>query len=353
MNSIENILVVQTAFIGDVVLTLPLVQALKESFPHANVDMIVTPRAKELCANHPSLHETIVYDKRGNDRGVGGLLRMVKSLRQKNYQLAIVPHRSLRSALLAWLLHIPVRIGFDKSSGWFLFTKTTKYRHTIHEIDRNLSLLGKLKVEVLPKELPNLYPSADDCKVVDKLLFDYEVGHPENLVALAPGTIWNTKRWLKEGFASLAVNLDDAGFEIILVGGKDDEQLCDEIYKLSGSAHVYNLAGKLSLLQSAELLRRCKALVSNDSAPMHIAVAMRTPVVAIFGATVPEFGFGPAGAFDAVVETKGLPCRPCSIHGGNKCPITSFECMNAISYDQVFATVKEVVKKTKQSASLR
>ncbi|MBI3585650.1 MAG: lipopolysaccharide heptosyltransferase II [Ignavibacteriales bacterium] len=353
MNNVENILVVQTAFIGDVVLTLPLVQALKEIFPQAFVDIVVTPRAKELCANHPSLRETIAYDKRGSDRGVRGLFRMVKSLRQKNYQLAIVPHRSLRSALLAWLLRIPVRIGFDKSSGRLLLTKTIKYRHTIHEIERNLSLLGGLEVEILPKDLPRLYPSSDDCKVVDKLLFDFEVGHPEKLVALAPGTIWNTKRWLKERFASLAVNLDDAGFEVMLIGGKEDEQLCDEIYKLSGSAHVYNVAGRLSLLQSAELLRRCKTLVSNDSAPMHIAVAMRTPVVAIFGATVPEFGFGPAGEFDAVVEIKGLPCRPCSIHGGNKCPITTFECMNAISYEQVFEKVKEVVKRSKQSASLK
>ncbi len=350
MNNVENILVVQTAFIGDVVLTLPLVQTLKEVYPQSNIDLVVTPRAKELCVNHPSIRETIAYDKRGSERGLSGLLRMVKSLRQKNYQLAIVPHRSLRSALLAWLLRIPVRIGFDKSSGRFLLTKTIRYRHTVHEIERNLSLLAALEIEIPLKDLPRLYPSSDDCKVVDKLLFDFEVGHPEKLIALAPGTIWSTKRWLKEHFASLAVNLDDVGFEIVLIGGKEDERLCDEVYKLSGSAHVYNVAGKLSLLQSAELLRRCKALVSNDSAPMHIAVAMRTPVVAIFGATVPEFGFGPAGEFDAVVETKGLPCRPCSIHGGNKCPITSFECMNAISYGQVFEKVKEVVKKSKQSS---
>lgn len=350
MTQVQNILVVQTAFIGDVVLTLPLVQALKEIFPQAHIDIVVTPRAKELCANHPSLRETIAYDKRGSDRGVRGLFKMVKSLRQKNYQLAIVPHRSLRSALLAWFLRIPVRIGFSKSSGRLLLTKTIQYRHTIHEIERNLSLLDGLEVEIPNKDLPRLYPSGDDCKVVDKLLFDFEVGHPEKLVALAPGTIWNTKRWLKESFASLAVNLDDAGFEILLIGGKEDEQRCEEIYKLSGSAHVYNMAGRLSLLQSAELLRRCKTLVSNDSAPMHIAVAMRTPVVAIFGATVPEFGFGPAGEFDAVMETKGLPCRPCSIHGGNKCPITTFECMNAISYEQVFLKVKEVIKTSKQSS---
>ncbi|MEK6754899.1 MAG: lipopolysaccharide heptosyltransferase II [Bacteroidota bacterium] len=347
MKNVENILIIQTAFIGDAILTLPLIQFVKRLSPRCQVDVVVAPRTKELFANHPSIREAIAYDKRGIDRGIRGLLRMVKRMRNRRYALALVPHRSLRSASLAWMLRIPHRIGFDKSGGKFLLTATVKYRKDLHEIERNLSLLLGVGIESFPKELPHVYPSTQDQKRVNKLLIEMEVGHPENLIALAPGTIWNTKRWLKERFASLAVQLDDEGFEIVLVGGTEDEKLCEEILKLSGSSKVYNTAGKFSLLQSAELLRRSRALVSNDSAPMHLAVAVGTPVVAIFGATVPEFGFGPVGPFDAVVETRGLKCRPCSIHGGDKCPIKTFECMDAISYERVFTTVMRVLEQVR------
>lgn len=353
MKRIESILIVQTAFIGDAILTLPLVQVVKRLFPAAPVDVVVAPRTSDLFANHPDIRRVVVYDKRGVDRGLGGLLRMNRRLSGRNYSVALVPHRSLRSALLVWLLRIPHRIGFDKSAGKFLLTQTVMYRREVHEIERNLSLLRAMGIALSQKELPSLYPSVQDRQRVDKLLFELEVGNPNNLIAIAPGTIWNTKRWLKERYASLAVRLDDEKFEIVLIGGKEDVTLCDEIQKLSGSLRVYNTAGKLTLLQSAELIRRCKVLVTNDSAPMHIGVAMGTPVVAIFGATVPAFGFGPVGRFDAVVETRGLKCRPCSIHGGEKCPIKTFDCMNDITYERVFETVMLVLRKAHQSSVRR
>jgi heptosyltransferase-2 len=353
MKRIESILIVQTAFIGDAILTLPLVQVVKRLFPAAPVDVVVAPRTKDLFANHPDIHQVVAYDKRGVDRGLGGLLRMKRRLAGRNYSVALVPHRSLRSALLVCLLRIPHRIGFDMSAGKFLLSQSVKYRRELHEIERNLTLLRAMGIAYSQRELPSLYPSAQDRQRVDKLLFESEVGRPDNLVAIAPGTIWNTKRWLKERYASLAVRLDDEGFEVVLIGGREDAALCDEIQKLSGSSRVYKTAGKLTLLQSAELIRRCKVLITNDSAPMHIGVAMETPVVAIFGATVPAFGFGPVGRFDAVVETRGLKCRPCSIHGGNKCPIKTFDCMNDITYERVFETVMLVLQKAHRSSVRR
>jgi heptosyltransferase-2 len=233
-----------------------------------------------------------------------------------------------------------------------LLTETVPYIHSVHEIDRNLSLLKLVSGAAVPRELPRLYPSESDKKRVDRLLVELEVARPETLVAIAPGTIWNTKRWLKERFSSLAVNLDEAGLEIVLVGGRDDQVLCDEVRTLSGSSHVYSTAGMLSLLQSVELIRRCRVLISNDSAPMHMAAAAGTPVVAIFGATVPAFGFGPSGPLDVVVETQGLKCRPCSAHGGEKCPIKTFDCMNDITYDRVFRNVMDVLAKAPESRGL-
>ncbi|MCX6143234.1 MAG: lipopolysaccharide heptosyltransferase II [Ignavibacteriales bacterium] len=345
MRDFKNILVVQTAFIGDVILTLPLVQACKRLFPAAAIDIVVTPAAIELCANHQDIREAVAYDKRGADSGLAGLMRLSRVLRSRSYDLAIVPHRSLRSAALAALSRIPIRIGFDRSAGKVLLTETVQHNRTIHEIDRNLSLLNPVTDTPVPRELPRLSPSEADKRRVDRLLVELEVIRPETLVAIAPGTIWNTKRWLKERFASLAVNLDEAGLEIVLLGGKGDEVLCQEIRTLSGSSHVYNTAGMLSLMQSVELIRRCRLIVCNDSAPMHMAAAAGTPVVAIFGATVPAFGFGPSGPLDIVVETQGLKCRPCSTHGGKECPIRTFDCMNNIMYERVFQITMDVLAK--------
>ncbi len=343
---VERILVVQTAFLGDVVLTLPLVQILKIFFPSSDLDIVVVPRSAELLQNHPAFSEVIPYDKHGKDSGMKAFVRLVKKFRSKKYDLAFIPHRSLRSALLVRLSNIPIRIGFTKSAGKFFFTKSALYDKNPHEIERNIALLKGIGITYSNRELPSLYPSDDDRLRVDKLLFDLKISDQKNLVGIAPGTVWNTKCWLKEHFVALTHALANDGFEVILVGGKEDENLCTGVQQLSESMKVYNTAGKLSLLQSAELIRRGRVLISNDSAPMHIAVAMRTPVVAIFGATVPQFGFAPYGEHDVVVETLGLPCRPCSNHGGDVCPIKTFECMKAITPTNVLTRVLTLMRKT-------
>jgi heptosyltransferase-2 len=164
----------------------------------------------------------------------------------------------------------------------------------------------------------------------------------DSLVAIAPGSVWNTKRWPKEHFITLAKMLMDDGISIILIGGRDDLALCSEIRNALGGNAV-NAAGMLTLLQSSELIQRCVVLVSNDSAPVHLAAGVRTPVVAIFGATAPHFGFAPRGANDLVVEIDGLSCRPCAIHGGKRCPIKTFVCMNDLKPELVFTKVKMVI----------
>lgn len=343
MRPIKRILVIQTAFIGDVILTLPLVQALKEFFAQSAVDIVVVPRSAEVCSNHPAVSKVIEFDKRGRAKGVGGLIRTARELRERGYDLAFVPHRSLRSSVLAFLAGIPLRVGFDRSAGRFLFTSTVRYNGDVHEIERNLSLLRAYGIETPATILPRVFPGPAEKNAVDRL-FAGE-GRPEALIAIAPGTVWNTKRWLKERFAALAGMLLAEGKRVVLVGGNDDVKLCEEIAGLVGPEKVFNTCGKLSLLGSAELLRRCAMLIANDSAPMHLAVAVGTPVVAIFGATVPEFGFSPAGIHDEVVEVRGLSCRPCSSHGGDECPIKTFECMLNITPERVMTKVRIVLEK--------
>jgi len=335
----RKILVIQTAYAGDVILTLPLVQSLRTEFPGAAIDMLVVPRCAELLRNHPAVGSVIIYDKRGGEAGISGFLAKVRTLRSASYDLAVIPHRSIRSALLARFARIPRRIGFSSSSGKFLFTDVVPYVKSIHEIERNLSLLDPLRQKQSSRILPAIYPSISDRMRVDAFLAAKYLTASEQIVGVAPGTAWNTKRWLPERFSELVGMLLGKGCRVLLIGGSEDEPLCDEICRTAGTSGVISAAGMLSMLQSAEIIRRCKVLVCNDSAPMHLAVAMHVPVVAIFGATVPSFGFGPYGENDTVVETLGLSCRPCSIHGGDRCPVKTFDCMKNISAAMVFERV--------------
>ena len=351
MAEYKNILVVQTAFLGDVILTLPLVQTLKNVFPDANIDFVAVPRAAHVLRSHPDIRQTIVYDKRGSDAGIAGLLRMRRTLRANTYGLALVPHRSLRSAVLVAAASIPRRIGFNASAGRFLFTDTVRYEKSLHEVDRNARLLDPLNIVAGSKDFPHLYPSREDCAEVDRFLFSQWKNKTRKIIGIAPGTVWNTKRWPTANFIELADRLRSDGFHIVLVGGEEDTKLCSEICSAMADSSTISAAGKLTVLQSAELIRRCRLLVSNDSAPVHLAVAVQTPVVAIFGATVPEFGFAPYGQHDVVVETKGLSCRPCSIHGGDACPISTFDCMKRIPAYNVYQSIRAVLDKvgTKES----
>ncbi len=337
---LKKILIIQTAFAGDVILTLPMIQVLKRHFPNASIDAVVIPRVLDLLANNPHIDRVISYDKRKSDKGLAGFFRLVQRLRLGKYDLAIVPHRSLRSALLAGLSNIPHRIGFDRSAGRIFFTERVRYDPNKHEVERNYSLLQPLGIGPPEKELPKLYPSFRDGEEVDRLFRPYDAEGEKPRICIAPGTVWKTKQWLPERFAEVAKKLAEKN-TVILIGGKEDEDICEEICRSAGKTGCLNFAGKLSLLQSAEVIKRCKLLLSNDSAPMHIAVAMGTPVVAIFGATVPEFGFAPYGPKDIVVETRGLPCRPCSIHGGKKCPIKTFVCMRSIESQEILSILEE------------
>ncbi len=340
-----KILVFQTAFIGDVILTLPMIQVLKTKIPDLEIDFVANKRASAVLQNHPDINEIIVYDKYGKDRGLKGFKKLIKLLESKKYDAAIVPHRSIRSALLIYLSKIKTRIGFDRSAGRMLFTHIIKYRYDLHEVERNISLLRPFLIKEKIKELPRLYPSKTDKMTVDKILFEEEILDTSRLIGIAPGSVWNTKRWTKEGYFQLVRKLLSEKYIVCLIGGKEDVKLCNEIINNTRVGGVFNLSGKLTLLQSAELIRRCRVLISNDSAPVHLAAAVDTPVVAIFGATAPSFGFAPYSDGSVVVETDGLPCRPCAIHGGNRCPIGTFDCMKKITHEIVYQKVIEVFNK--------
>jgi heptosyltransferase II len=343
VHELKNILVVQTAFLGDVILTLPLVQVLKRNVPDASIDFVLIPRSAELLVGHPAIQNAIVFDKRGKDAGLGGLFRVASELRRNQYDVAFVPHRSLRSAALVALAGIPQRIGFHTSTGRIILNRLVRYESRVHEVQRNLNLLRSVGIEFDGKEYPALYPSDTDKLAVDRYLQSRGDHKGDRLIGIAPGTIWNTKRWLPERFAELSRRLAASGWNVHLLGGAEDRALCEKIATSAGEG-VRVAAGEFALLQSAEFIRRCAVVICNDSAPMHLAVAMKTPAVAIFGATVPEFGFAPYGSSDIIAEVHGLSCRPCSIHGGDECPVATFDCMKKISVDTVYTMVAGVLE---------
>lgn len=331
-------MIVQTAFIGDVVLVEPLLARALALFPRAAIDIVVIPAAANLLETHPAVHEVIVYDKRGRHRGWRGFWALRRRLQSQRYDVALVPHRSLRSALLVWLAGIPERIGFDTSAGRLLFTHQIPYRQ-VHEVERNLSLLAPFG-ESPHYQRPAVYPTAADRLQAVALL------PPDKtpLIALAPGSVWATKRWPIERFTVLGQKfLQQTACRVVLLGGASDYELCTTLAAQLGD-RCFNLAGKLTLRQSVALLARCSVLVTNDSAPTHLGVAAGCRVVTIFGATVPRFGFFPNGVHHRIVETEQtLACRPCGIHGGHKCPVGTFECMLSISSERVFRTAKEIL----------
>ncbi|MBS4027349.1 MAG: lipopolysaccharide heptosyltransferase II [Ignavibacteriales bacterium] len=338
-----KIVVIQTAFPGDVILTLPLIQEAKKYFGETFIDVVVIPSCANILNNHPDGAEIITYDKKSGDAGIVGFLRLVSRLRKKNYDVALIPHRSLRSAMLAYFSFIPKRIGFDTSGGKSLYTNVIKYDRTIHEVERNLQLLSPFGYQHQKKIFPSLYPTDNDRQIVDVFISENKFSSDRKIISFAPGSVWNTKRWLKEHFVVLAKKITEENISIVLIGGKNDEHLCEEIQLSVSSKNIFNTAGKFSLLQSSEIIHRSQLLLCNDSAPMHLAVATKTPVVSIWGATVPEFGFAPYGENDVIIQTKGLSCRPCGIHGGNICPIGTFDCLEKISVEEVYAAIRRVL----------
>lgn len=339
----KKILIIQTAFLGDLILTLPLVQIAKRQMPEYSIDIMVIPSTSEILKNNPLVGNVIVYDKRNS--GLGDMLKFSRQLKKNKYDILISPHRSGRSAILNFLASPKTSIGFDKSSMSFLYNHTVKYETGLHEIQRNLKLLEPLGIHETDIIRPKLFVGENDNSVVDTVMTELSLSEDENFVTIAPGSVWFTKRFPESKFADLCKRLSSIGIRSVLVGGEKDIETGVRILKETNSKKVSDLTGKLTMLQSAELIRRSSLLVTNDSAPLHIGNAMETPVFAVFGSTITGFGFYPYGKSDIVFETNGLACRPCGIHGRTSCPIGTLECMNRIDVTIIAENIAELFRK--------
>jgi heptosyltransferase II len=339
----ERVLVVQTSFLGDTVLTIPLLAEIKRRFPDSKLSLLCTPLGQELLLDHPAIDETIVDDKKKADHGWMGLWRKAKLLRTKRFTMALCPHKSFRSGLLLFLARIPYRVGFAQSKSSWLFHVRVDRNAARHDVERTLSIMEGFGIRAEECQPVLDWPvTPQDQEKVAARLRSLGVDTSTMLVGLHPGSVWATKRWSIEGFARLIELLKEKyPCEIMLFGGPEDQEVVAKVQKLCGNSAI-SLVGRIALRELPAALSLCKVLITNDSAPMHIAVARGVPVVAIFCATTSSLGFYPYSS-KAIVLEKDLPCRPCSSHGGRRCPLGTEDCIRLIEPDRVLHAVERLL----------
>jgi len=246
------------------------------------------------------------------------MLALIKQFRNERYDLVLNLHRFGSSGFMTALSNGKKKYGFKKNPLSRLFTK--RFEHNIgdgtHEVERNLSMIREFGA--VEKLRPELFPSDKDKSAVKPYV-------SERYYCIAPASVWFTKQLPADKWIELIRGIDPS-ITIYLLGGSQDETLCSEIMEVAQHPSMKNLAGKLSLLQSAELMKHATRSFVNDSGPLHLASSVNAKVTAFFCSTVADFGFGPLSEDSKVLEVKDLDCRPCGIHGHKECPKGHFNC---------------------------
>ena len=324
MEKQKSFLIIQTAFIGDVILATALIEKLHQFYPAASIDFLLRKGNETLLQNHPHLREVIVFDKKNKYRN---LFLLIKKIKASRYDFVVNVQRFATTGIMAMFSKGKIRIGFDKNPFSVFNTKTIPHEvGIIHEVDRNQKLIESLTDA--PSAKPRLYPPALAFEKIKK----YQSG---NYYCIAPTSVWFTKQWPAEKWIELIQAIENKLDHIYLLGALSDHSTCENIRVESKISKVINLSGQLSFLESAALMKGAEMNFVNDSAPMHLASAMNAPVTAIYCSTVPSFGFGPLSDQSFVIETtQKLSCRPCGLHGFKACPQQHFNCAKSISIAQ-------------------
>jgi heptosyltransferase-2 len=334
----NKILVIQTAFLGDVILATPIIEKLHKFYPKAKIDFLLRKGNESLLTGHPYLNQVFILNKKHKYQSAWD---QIKLIRKEKYDLVINAQRFATSGIITMFSGAKKTIGFDKNPLSAFFSERIphmigNYSATQHEVERNISLIGKITDFKLTR--PKLYLSEDDFKKTEK----YKT---EKYVCIAPTSVWFTKQFPKEKWVKLIKSLPEE-FKVFLLGAPSDYDACETIRKESEKRAITNLAGSLSLLESAALMKDAVLTYVNDSAPMHLATQINAPVCAVYCSTIPEFGFGPLSDFSRIVQIKEkLSCRPCNLHGFKQCPKGHFKCALDIENQQLLDVFYEAAGK--------
>lgn len=331
-----------------------MIAAFRKNFPEARLTVMVKPEAVSILKHNPAVDELLVIDKKGEHRGLFGMLRMIRSMRLKQFDLLLSPHKSHRTGFLAMASGIPRRIGYS-GAGWarFAYHRRLQRPENQPEIERLLLFLEQGTPGCTTQDAPkDLIIYVDDAarNEARTLLAGLDAVRP---ILVAPSSIWPTKRWTPWGFAELIVKLYETYHKpVLLIGSKGDSEVAEEALRFLKLGHpdwasrgkVHNICGQTSLTGLYALMEKSLLLVSNDSAPIHFGCAAGIPVVAIFGPTVPALGYAPIAPRSAVAQLEELGCRPCGTHGAKKCPLDHFRCMKDLSADQIMGVLEKVMR---------
>lgn len=323
----KKLLIIQTAFIGDVILATALIEKLGGFYPSLKIDFLLRKGNESLLEGHPRLNEVLIWDKKGGK--YINLLRTLRLVRKNNYDVVVNLQRFLSSGILSAFSGAGRLIGFDKNPMSSFYHDRhdhiiTTDKDSPHEVSRNLELVKKLTDDTFVG--PKLFPSINDFAKV--LCVD-------RYITISPTSVWFTKQWPAEKWVAF-INTVPQDVKVFLLGAPTDKEACRTIAAQSKHSNIEVKAGDLTLLQSAALMKEAEMNYVNDSAPLHLASAMNAPVTAVFLSTVPAYGFTPLSDNSTVVETlETLDCRPCGLHGKAACPKGHFKCAEiALSYSK-------------------
>lgn len=336
MKTYKRILVTQTGgWIGDMILLTPALRALRHAYEEAHITMLVRPLVVQLMTDNPYVDELMIYDKRGEDKGILKLLSLSRRLRELQFDLAVVLHpNSLRSALIPCLARIPERIGTRISGRGIFLTNSVSDRDDIHEVERYLRVLELIGISN-PEPKLEFWHKMEDRLTVERILAEYGIYDSDIVVGVNPGTTWETKRWPLERFAEV-INaiLRKFNARVVLTGSPAEKPLGDRLKELTSKEFV-NLIGKTDLRQLGALIERMSLYLTCDSGPMHIAAAVNTPTIALFGPTSPV-RHSPYGDGHVVIQ-KQIECNPCYERTCHR----NYECMKAIEVKEVWQHIEQ------------
>ncbi len=336
--AITKVLIIQTAFLGDVVLATALIEKLYQFYPDAQLDFMLRKGNENLLKDHPFLRNVLVWDKKGGK--YKSLLKLLQQVRAQHYDVVVNLQRFGSTGIFTALSGARKTIGFDKNPFSRFFT--TRYTHQMesgtHEVERNQLLISGLTDDQAAK--PKLYPSDADFAKVASL-------KQAPFICMAPTSVWFTKQYPLEKWVELLRSMTPT-YRIYLLGSPADKEHCDKIIALANHPGVENLCGQLNLLQSAALMRDAVLNYVNDSGPMHLASSQNAATCAIYCSTVPRFGYGPLADFSVVVQKeKPLYCKPCGLHGYKACPEGHFKCAHDIQNEQLLHVLSKAAQRVK------
>lgn len=334
-----KILVIQTAFIGDAVLTLPMIQKLKELFSLTQVDVVCIPATAEIFESSTYVDNVLIYDKHGKQKSLFQLRIFANNIKKRKYTRIYSPHRSFRTAMIVMLSGVKETYGFSNSSFKYVYRNLIEYHLNKHEVQRNLDLIGFRYSELNWKILPEIKVDESVKKTAHSFL---SLLDGNKLAAVAPGAVWNTKIFPADYYCELIKFLRDKFYNIILIGSVSDEKLCSEI-ESKFEKGVISSAGKFSIAGTIEILKNCKLLITNDSAPTHFAMAANIPALTIYCSTIPDFGFYPYNEKSLNVSYNDLDCKPCGIHGHRSCPVKTFDCAHKLDIEQIKKMIANIL----------